>query len=111
MAALPIAGEVERCLPYFIRLCISDLSASGGTLEQCAVAVAEGFIAKIPGTSDARLKAHFETTLWELVDLVAAVAHRLPPDTIREFIGRTSEAEVASTIERSLVKALNAAHS
>lgn len=101
-----VAEEVERCLPYFVRLCVNSVVATGARLDESAVEVARELHARLPATVRADLKGHFEATLSDLVDLVSALAPRLPPQLLHDFAEKASQAQVAATLERSLRGAL-----
>ncbi|MCA0320934.1 MAG: hypothetical protein LCH88_23025 [Proteobacteria bacterium] len=104
-----VAEEVERCLPYFVRLCVNSVVATGVRLDESAVEVARELHGRLPVSVKAELKAHFETTLSDLVDLVSALAPRLPPQLVHDFAEKASQAQVAATLERSLRSALRPA--
>lgn len=97
-----VSEEVERCLPYFIRLCVNGVVASGARLDEAAIEVARELHGRLPFSVAKELKLHFEIALKELVNLVSALAPRLPPQLLRDFAQRASEAQVAATLARSL---------
>jgi hypothetical protein len=103
-----VADDVERCLPYFVRLCIDKVIASGSPLDDAAVQQARDLYFKFPQGMNADLRSHFEAVLSDLVDLVSALAPRLPPQTLVDFAEKASQAQIASTLERSLERALSA---
>lgn len=101
-----VVEEVERCLPFFIRLCVNSVVVTGARLDESAVEVARELHGRMPASTGADLKAHFEATLSDLVDLVSSLAPRLPPQLLSDFAQKASQAQVAATLERSLVGAL-----
>lgn len=101
-----VAEEVERCLPYFVRLCVNSVVVTGARLDESAVEVARELHGRLPGAVGADLKEHFEATLSDLVDLVSALAPRLPPQLLHDFAEKASQAQVAATLERSIAGAL-----
>jgi hypothetical protein len=103
-----VAEEVERCLPYFVRLCVNSVVVTGARLDESAVQVARELHGRLPGAAKPELRSHFEATLSDLVDLVSALAPRLPPQLLHDFAEKASQAQVASTLERSLLSALRA---
>lgn len=103
-----VAEEVERCLPLFVRLCVSSVIVTGARLDESAVEVARDLHDKFPVAIESDLREHFEATLSDLVDLVSALAPRLPPQMIGDFAEKASQAQVAATLERSLRGALKA---
>lgn len=102
----PVAEEVERCLPFFVRLCVNTVVITGSALDQAAISVARDIHARLPSGVATDLRKHFEATLSDLVDLVSALAPRLPPQMLADFAERASHAQVAATLERSLRNAL-----
>lgn len=106
-----VSDEVERCLPYFVRLCVNSVIQTGARLDESAIKVASELYKRFPATIPADLRSHFEATLSGLVDLVSALAPRLPPQMLRDFAAKASQAKVAATLERSLVGALRASAS
>lgn len=103
-----VAEEVERCLPYFVRLCVNSVVVTGARLDESAIQVARDLHGKLPLTVKVEIKEHFEATLANLVDLVSALAPRLPPQLLHDFAEKASQSQVASTLERSLLGALRA---
>jgi hypothetical protein len=101
-----VAEEVERCLPFFVRLCVNSVVVTGARLDESAVEVARELHARLPASVKSELKDHFEATLSDLVDLVSALAPRLPPQLLHDFAEKASQAQVAATLERSLRSAL-----
>lgn len=105
-----IAEEVERCLPYFVRLCVNSVIVTGTGLDEAARMVAQELADRM--NREARmgddLKEHFAATLEELIHLVSSLAPRLPGRMLMEFAEKASQAQVASTLERSLIGALRA---
>lgn len=97
-----VASEVERCLSLFVRLCVNRVIHTGDGLDRSAVVVAAELHAKFPGAISDVLRTHFEASLAQLVDLVSALASRLPPQVVRDFSERASEVQIAATLERSL---------
>lgn len=106
-----IADEVERCLPFFVRLCVDSVIQTGSRLDESAVEVARELHGRFPGTISPELRLHFETTLSDLVNLVSALAPRLPPQMLSDFAEKASQAQVSATLERSLIGALRSAAS
>ena len=104
----PVADEVERCLPFFVRLCVHSVIQTGSRLDEAAIEVARETYDRLPATTPAELRLHFETTLSDLVELVGALTPRLPPQLVRDFAEKASQAQVAATLVRSLVGALRA---
>ncbi|MBX9991373.1 hypothetical protein [Phreatobacter oligotrophus] len=104
-----VSDEVERCLPYFVRLCVNSVVATGAKLDESAIEVARNIHRNLPAVTDPVLRDHFEATLADLVHLVSALAPRLPPEMIRDFAEKASQAQVAATLKRSLIGALRAA--
>lgn len=101
-----VADEVERCLPFFVRLCVNSVIQTGSRLDESAVEVARELYARLPAAVPAELRSHFEAALSDLVDLVSALAPRLPPQMLSDFAEKSSQAQVAATLERSLLGAL-----
>lgn len=101
MRSLP--DEVERCMPFFVRLCINRVIASGIRLDEAAIQMARDLYIKFPPTMDRELRLHFEATLSDLVDLVTSLAPRLPPQTLISFAAKASQVQIATTLERSLL--------
>ena len=101
-----VADEVERCLPFFVRLCVNSVIQTGARLDESAVEVARELYGRFPESTPAELRTHFEAALSDLVDLVSALAPRLPPQMLSDFAEKASQAQVAATLERSLVGAL-----
>lgn len=97
-----VAGEVERCLSLFLRLCVNRVIRTGDGLDRSAVVVAAELHANFPRAISDVLRSHFEASLKQLVDLVSALASRLPPHVLRDFSEWSSEAQIAATLERSL---------
>jgi hypothetical protein len=104
-----VAEEVERCLPYFVRLCVNSVVVTGARLDESAVEVARELHGRLPATVASELRDHFEATLSDLVDLVSALAPRLPPQLLHDFAEKASQAQVAATLERSIAGALKRA--
>ncbi|QCK88152.1 hypothetical protein E8L99_21510 [Phreatobacter aquaticus] len=105
-----VAEEVERCLPYFVRLCVNSVIVSGAPLDEASRHVALDLSDKMrrqPGMS-ADQQDHFYSALEQLIQLVSALSPRLPPDLLRDFAEKATQAQVASTLERSLMGALKA---
>lgn len=103
-----VAEEVERCLPFFVRLCVHTVIATGSRLDETAVQLARDLYFKFPAATGADLRQHFEATLSDLVDLVSTLAPRLPPQILVDFAAKASEAQIAATLERSLERSLAA---
>ncbi|QCI63163.1 hypothetical protein [Phreatobacter stygius] len=106
-----IAEEVERCLPYFVRLCVNSVIVTGAGLDESARIVAQELADRMkrePGMG-LDLQDHFAATLEDLIQLVSTLAPRLPAQMLTEFAEKASQAQVASTLERSLIGALRAA--
>lgn len=101
-----VADEVERCLPFFVRLCVNSVIQTGSRLDESAIEVARELYGKFPASTPADLRTHFEATLSDLVDLVSALAPRLPPQMLSDFAEKASQAQVSATLERSLIGAL-----
>lgn len=101
-----VAIEVDRCLPFFVRLCINRVVQTGETLDKSAVAVATRLHGKFPNNISDLLRGHFEASLAELAHLVSALSTRLPPEVLRDFVERASEDQVAGTLGRSLRSAM-----
>ena len=97
-----VAEEVERCLPFFVRLCVNSVVVTGARLDESAIEVAREMHARLPVSMGGDLKAHFEATLSDLVDLVSSLAPRLPPQMLHDFTRKTSQARVAASLARSL---------
>lgn len=104
-----VADEVERCLPFFVRMCVNSVVQTGARLDESAVEVARELYSRFPDSISAELRTHFVAALSDLVDLVSALAPRLPPHMLSEFVEKASQAQVAATLERSLVGALRGA--
>lgn len=102
MTAQSVVTEVERCLSSFVRLCVNRVIQTGEALDKSATMVATALHAKLPSATSAALRAHFEASLAQLVDLVSALASRLPPQVLRDFAKRASEVQIAAALERSL---------
>lgn len=103
-----VAEEVERCLPYYVRLCVNSVIVSGAPLDEASRHVALDLSDKMrrqAGMSGDQ-QDHFYATLEQLIGLVSALAPRLPPDLLRDFAEKATQAQVASTLERSLMGAL-----
>ncbi|MBY0364572.1 MAG: hypothetical protein K2X45_21920 [Phreatobacter sp.] len=101
-----VPDEVERCLPFFVRLCVSSVVASGMRLDEAAVQMARDLYFKFPAAMDSELRLHFEATLSDLVDLVTSLAPRLPPQTLISFAEKASQAQIAATLQRSLSRSI-----
>jgi len=98
-----VADEVERCLPFFLRLCIHSVVTTGARLDESAVTVARELHGRLVAASaPADLRRHFEDSLSDLVDRVSSLAPRLPPQMIVDFAAKSSQAKVAATLERTL---------
>jgi len=106
MTTQSVATEVERCLSSFVRLCVNRVIQTGEALDKSAIMVASALHAKLPPATSAALRAHFEASLAQLVELVSALAARLPPQVLRDFAERASEVQIAATLERSLRSAI-----
>lgn len=101
-----VAEEVERCLPYFIRLCVNSVVVTGARLDESAVEIARNLHGRLPATVKPEFRDHVEAALAALVDLVSALAPRLPPQLLHDFAEKASQAQIAMTLERSLRTAL-----
>lgn len=103
-----VAEEVERCLPYFVRLCVNSVITSGAPLDEASRHVALDLSDRMrrqAGMTDV-LQDHFYSALETLINLVSALSPRLPPDLLRDFAEKATQAQVASTLERSLIGVL-----
>lgn len=101
-----VEDEAKICLPNFTRLCIASVVATGARLDQTAVTVARELHSRIPKHMGTDLVRHFEETLSLLVDLVSALSPRLPPQLLRDFSEKTSQAQVCASLLRSISDAL-----
>lgn len=101
-----VTAEVERCLSSFVRLCVDRVIRTGEGLDRSAIGVASDLHDGFPPAISAPLRHHFEASLAELVDLVSALASRLPPQVLRDFAERASQVQIAATLERSLRSAM-----
>lgn len=98
-----VQDEVERCLPFFLRLCVHGVVSTGARLDESAVTIARELHGRlVAAAAPAALRQHFEDSLSDLVDLVSSLAPRLPPQMIADFASKSSPARVAATLERTL---------
>lgn len=102
-----ITAEVEICLPFFTRLCVNSVVATGVTLDVAAQQVAREIYERIPGSMPADLSTHFTQALEILVELVSSLATRLPPQLIIDYSARTSTFQVSDTLKNSILKAMS----
>ena len=102
-----ITAEVEVCLPFFTRLCVNSVVATGVTLDVAAQQVAREIYGRIPGSMPADLSTHFTQALEILVELVSSLATRLPPQLISDYSARTSTFQVSDTLKNSILKAMS----
>ena len=102
-----ITAEVEVCLPFFTRLCVNSVVATGVTLDVAAQQVAREIYGRIPGSMPADFSTHFTQALEILVELVSSLATRLPPQLISDYSARTSTFQVSDTLKNSILKAMS----
>jgi hypothetical protein len=107
-----VAEEVERCLPYFVRLCVNSVIVTGAGLDEAARIVAQELTDRMKREAGMAqdLREHFGSALEQLIELVATLAPRLPPQMLAEFAEKASQGQVASTLERSLIGTLRASN-
>lgn len=75
-------------------------------IDASALEVARAFYSRFPATMSADLQEHFTDTLSDLVDLASALAPRISLPMLKDYVARASVDQVATLLERSLVKAL-----
>lgn len=89
-----------------MQLCVERVVEQGSPLDASALEVARFFHQRLPTGAPAALKEHFIAALSDLVDLVSALAPRLPPAMLAQFVQQASVTQVAEALERSLRNAL-----
>ncbi len=101
-----VEEEVSLCLADFTRLCVAESVLNDDDLGTAAISVARRIHQNFPAPMSDDLKRHFEDTLSSLVDVVSALKHRITPEMLKDYCEKSTQAQVANTLCRSIASAI-----